>query len=260
MRIAMLLSLLLLLLAVGAAGAERRKVDKRAMDALKNADKLVYRPLEEGLKDISLEFEVLTNQGKMKALWMHRVGSPRVARRTKATVKNIAERKRRRLITGGLKEYFDLVTYPILLKPFAGDADGMNVEWKDSRGGMTVLTPFEPGASRFNRIAYVWNEAGLPREISWSRMVQDEEDDDPYRIELTATSEWKKIGRKYFLGMLNSDRTGTRVIAKYEYAKVGGVLVPSKVTRINPFVGEDDLKLTNVKVNEGIPDEEFRKW
>jgi hypothetical protein len=243
------------------------KVDKQAMAALKAADKLVYRPLANGLKDISFEFIVPTIDGKLRCLWAYRTaGKQHGARQARTiTVRTNAktgaseepERKERRKYAASLKEYFTLISWPILINSFEDEAKGMNVEWKDSRGGMTILTPVDIRKSLWDKVTYVWDESGLPREIAWVKMKEDEEG--PYRVELTATVRWKQQGGMWVVAGLNTNRWGPTVVYEYEYTKVKKLYLPTKVKRINPFAGIEDLTLENVKINEGITDEQFSK-
>ena len=274
MRVVAFLSLIVL--SIGALEAADRKgkkppkakVDKLALKKLKDADKLVYRPLSKGLKDISFEFVVPTIEGKLTCVWAFRKGTKKLPERIARTVtsrqggpkgsSSALDRKARRRYAASLKEYFTLVAWPILITPFADAAKDMNVEWKDQRGGMTILTPLPDKKWRWDKITYVWNENGRPREIAWLQMKEDEEG--PYRVELTMTIEWKQEGKLWVVSQLNTNRWGSTVVYEYSYTKVKGVLLPTKTKRINPFAGIEDLALANVKVNEGISDEQFSSW
>ncbi|MHC4473298.1 MAG: hypothetical protein ACYS99_20325 [Planctomycetota bacterium] len=246
----------------------KAKVDKQAMKALKEADKLVYRPLGKGLKDIRFEFVVPTIEGKLRCLWAYRaeskLGGARQARtitsrdHPKTGTTTELTRKERRKYAASLKEYFTLVAWPILITSFTDEAKGMNVEWKDTRGGMTILTPVDVRKSRWDKIAYVWDENGLPREIAWTTMKEDEEG--PYRVEVTATIQWKQNGKYWVVSSMNTNRWGPSVVYEYDYSKVKSILLPTKVRRINPFAGIEEMTLENVQVNAGITDEQFTKW
>lgn len=252
--------LLGLLLPAAVFAKERRTVDKRAMEALKNADRLVYRPLEEGLRDLALEFEVDTIKGRLKCLWLYRAPTDELPARQKFAVTNVEDRRTRRQYAAGLREYFDIVSYPVLLRPFAEEAEGMHVLWEETaRGPGTVLEAIDQEKAEYAEIRYLWGEDGLPKEMSRTRWDFDE-DEGRYKVEYTATCEWTQEGRHRVLAGVNSDWTGFRILARYRYREVKGILLPSVVTRINPMEGEDDLVLGNLRVNEGISDEEFARW
>ena len=77
MRVAarpLLLAGLFLVTAVATAAEEKKPAEsdgsKKAKAMLAAADRLAYRPLANGLKDLSLEFSVVTRQGKLRGLWL----------------------------------------------------------------------------------------------------------------------------------------------------------------------------------------------
>jgi hypothetical protein len=260
-RTAALLAVLVAAGAVlGAPPARGRKVDEKAMKMLEDADKQVYRPLEHGLSDISFEFDVMTKAGKLTCLYMYRAATPERPAREKWTVKNVEDRAKRRAYAAGLREYHDIVIYPLQMQAYAAEAKDKNVLWKDSpRGGMTVIEAPDPAQADVASVSYLWGADGMPAEIT--RVVwQEDPDEGRYKEEFTATCEWRQYGKYRALTLVNSDFTGFRILAKYEYAEVKGILLPSSVTRINPMEGEDELPLRALRVNEGIPDEEFSKW
>jgi hypothetical protein len=256
MRIAIAALLLVIVVVPGHAAGED---EKRALDALKKADGLIYRPLDEGLKDISFEFSVETSKGKMNCRYMYRAATDDMQARERKTITNLSDRKERRTYAASLDDHFHLASMPILMPSLLAEAEGMKAEWKGGRGGMTILTPKKEDESTYSRIAFVWNEDGLPREISWHQMKEDP-DEGKYRVELVATYEWKKQGKGWVVSMMNSNRTGSRMVASYSYETIRGIVVPSVVKKINPFSGEDEMKFEKVRVNEGISDDEFSKW
>ncbi len=254
--------LLLLLLppapAPGAKGKDRKSA-KKALAALKAADRLVYRPLEHGLEDIRLEFPVVTRKGTLTCLWLHRAASGKRIARDVRTVKGVEDRKLRRAYAAGLKAFFHVVTWPILLRPFSEAAEGMDARWSDDRGGMTLLTKKKGSRAPFDAIRFVWDRQGLPREIVRILFREDEEEG-PCREETMTTFVWEERGRYRVIGMINSDFYGVGTVARYRYRTVKKIILPSKVEWINPFDAPQDLIIRNLKVNEGISDEEFRKW
>ena len=115
---------------------------------------------------------------------------------------------------------------------------------------------------KHTRIVVAMNADGLPDRVSWFFPEVDPEDpmERTYEIERSSNFGWSKIEGKHVVTMLNSNRTGSRLIAKYTYAKVKGILLPKQVDQIDPLGGIDKIPLQNLKVNEGIDDEEFSRW
>ncbi|MCU0726722.1 MAG: hypothetical protein MUE73_13205 [Planctomycetes bacterium] len=260
--------IILLAPALLAAPPRERKVDKRALETLERADKLVYRPVEHGLRDISFTFDVMTREGKLTCLFLFRAASGEVPSREKWTIRNIEDKSKRRRFAAGLREYHDIAVYPLFARSFLEPGtEQMDVNWLDSaRGGCTVLEHPKPPIGKeperkpgLDRIGFLWNSDGLPMEIVRS-VWQDDPDEGIYRIEYSASYEWKQYGKYWAIALVNSDFTGFRILAKYEYKEVKGILLPSAITRINPMEGEDLLTVNDLRVNEGISDEEFARW
>jgi len=155
------------------------------------------------------------------------------------------------------------VTEPILRRPFADLAEDMDLDFDEKE--MKVLLRAKTGLKKpppHSRIVVALNQDGLPEKISWYRKETDPEDPEEGEIEVetSASFEWTKLDGKWFVTMMNSNHTGERLIAKYEYAKVKGVWLPKKVERIDPLSGVDKIPIENLKVNEGIEDSEFSRW
>jgi hypothetical protein len=251
-----------------AAPPRARQVDKRALEALERADKLVYRPVEQGLKDITFTFDVMTREGKLTCLLLYRSASGDLPAREKWSVKNIDDKSKRRRFAAGLREYHDIATYPLFAKSFIEEGTGkMDINWlESSRGGCTVIEHPKPPVGKeserqvgLDRLGFLWNADGLPSEIVRS-VWREDPDEGIFREEFTASYDWQQYGKYWAISLVNSDFTGFRILAKYEYKEVKGFLLPSVITRINPMEGEDRLPINDLRVNEGISDEEFARW
>lgn len=253
-------ALLVPLLFAAPIGAKESRTSKRALEVLRKADELAYRPVAEGLKDLRFEFDVVTPAGKLRALWLFRAATKEMPRRMKRTVLKVTSKQKRRLYAAAMHKEFALVTAPVVRMPFANLADDRIASWDATKKKVTLKAK-KGSKSKVARIVVSMNSDGLPSKISWFTLEVDEEDPMEKEIEVETSSsfEWRKIGSKWFVTMMNSNRTGTRLIAKYEYAKVKGITLPKKVTQIDPLGGEDAFALLNIKVNEGIADEEFKR-
>ncbi|MEN8149707.1 MAG: hypothetical protein ABFS86_07775 [Planctomycetota bacterium] len=236
---------------------------KKARSMLAAADRLAFRPLADGLKDLSLEFEVVTLQGKLRGLWLYRAATKKLPARSKKTVKNVADRRRRRLLVTGILRPFRLITDPVLRRPFADLAADMDLDWNAEK--REVRMKVKKGLTKpptHTRIVVALNAAGLPDRVSWFFPEVDPEDpmEGTYEIERSSSFTWSKVEGKHVVTMLNTNRTGSRLIAKYTYAKVKGILLPKQVDQIDPLGGMEKIPLERIKVNEGISDEEFARW
>lgn len=267
MRAAALLLAAVVLAAPGAAAKEKppeeSESSKKARAMLAAADKLAYRPLEDGLKDVSLEFDAVTRQGKLRGLWLYRAATKDLPERSKKTVKNVEDKRRRRLLVSGILRVFALIGDPVLRRPFADLAEDMDLDWDAEK--REVRMKVKKGLAKppkHCRIVVAMNADGLPDRVSWYFPEVDPEDpmEGTYEVERSASFEWSKVEGKHVVTMLNTDRTGSRLIAKYTYGKVKGILLPKVVEQIDPLGGVEKFPLENLKVNEGIPDEEFGRW
>jgi hypothetical protein len=255
-----LLAALLLLAVVAPVTAKEKSSAERALEVLKKADRLAYRPVDEGLKDIRFEFDVDTQAGKLRAQWLFRAAAKDKPRRKKNHVLKVSTKAKRRLYAAALHKEFAIITAPIRRKPFANLADDRIARW-DATKRKVVLTAKKGAKTKVVRIEITMNSDHLPSQVSWFTKEIDEEDpmEKEIEVETSSTYDWKRIGSKWFVTMMNSNRTGTRLIAKYEYAKVKGITLPKKVTQIDPLGGEDPFPLLNIRVNEGIADAEFKR-
>lgn len=234
------LTIVLLLLA-----AAKPKVNDKAMQAIRNADDLIYRPLDQGLTNVSLTFDVHTDKGKMKCLWSYRAATKDREARDERRVLNVKDPGLGEAYAEDLPTQYGLVTYPVLFRSLASRVKGMNVSWNKS-GDACVVTPVKGAKTDLVKLVIAWNDDGLPKEID--RTKRSGKGDET--VERDTTLEWKQFGDRWLVSFVNSESEGTRMMGRYEYEAVKGIYLPSKVTVISPLAGNSTLKIENRKVNE----------
>jgi hypothetical protein len=252
-----------------ADGAPRKKryrppSRKKILKKLETAEKGIYYLSREGAKDVSVVFKKFTKVG-----WITRKMYWRAPGKFLYRIEDLPPeyQKRQQAFVGRMIAEFDGTMYPLVCKPWVKYAEDFELSIPDPEKPKSILfTPKEGVSVRFLRKILELGPRGLPMRVTTflspppptAEELKIDPDFKGREIETYTDLSYIKIGRKLFFRRVDIEAKGKKVIVDIEkWEGRGGFYLPTELTLVDPFAGNEVLEGKDIKVDQGLKAEMF---